>query len=427
MELLFEERASKGIVKEFFTFYKDKSKRYKDALVDYKTLLDMVMNDTVLFSALKLTVNLATQNGYDFHGDNKRQIKEARKFFSDTLDFDQVIKNILWQLLIFGDSYLEIRWNESKTAVKEIHPLESSQMRVNFTESGEIIGYTQKIDGKDEENWPRFAIDEIIYFRRHWIGSQVYSYAPFKSLARSYSTKIFSNDYLQAIFRNMPPKIIYHLSRASKEQKEMFFQNLIKAKTNPMMDIIAQTNEGSFDARLLQVSFDNGLMEVLKHLQKEVLMITMVPPHWIGLLDGANRGIGENVVIPFETEIKELQQKVASRINKELLPKLGLAKIKFQWNPISLSDEEKIIKNAGQLKAMSLDSESIIQYMRDKGLNLHENAKIEEILPIHAGSPQIQQDSAPSRARKGKGDLMGNELDSKGVSAAGKEKLEARK
>jgi len=424
MELVLEERSSKGIVKDYFTRLETSHKSFKEAPYLYKTLMDMTESDPILFNAVSLTVDLATYKGYDFLGKNKRELEKARLLFNQELDFDQVIDNLMWQLLVYGDAYLEVRWNDSKTEVVELNPLETTEMRVNYTEHGEIVGYVQKVEGKSEKSWVHFSKDEVIYFRHFWVGSQVQSRSPFQSISRAFSTKVYANDYLQSIFRNLPPKIVYFLKNASEKQRKLFVENLIRAKTNPNMDIIAQGE--AFDSKMQQVTFDSGLMGVLDYFRKEVLMVTRVPPHWIGILDGANRGIGENVVIPYETKIKKIQQKIASQINKELMPKLKLSNLVFKWNAISLLDEKEVIANMAQLSAQRFDSETIIQYARDHGLKLSDNAKIEDPVQTMAG-PQVQKDGAPSRQRAGKSDQMGNKLNQKGVSQESKQKLDSKK
>ena len=119
------------------------------------------------------------------------------------------------------------------------------------------------------------------------------------------------------------------------------------------MDVIAQGE--AFDVKMMEVNFQSAFVEILTYLQKEILMITRVPPHWIGILDGANRGIGENVVIPYETKIKKMQQKVASQINRSLMPMLKLSNVEFKWNAISLLDEKEVITNMAQLSAQRFE------------------------------------------------------------------------
>lgn len=422
MELILQERSSKGVVKDFYSGIQGRTNKYKEPPYVYQTLMDMTESDPILFNAVSLTSDLTTYKGYDFIGKNERDVKRARELFNTKFDFDQVVDNIIWQLIVYGDSYLEVRWNESKTEVIELHPLESTEMKVNYTENGDIIGYVQKVEGSDNKD-VQFTQDEVIYFRLYWVGTQVQSRSPFKSIARSFSTRVYGNDYLQSIFRNLPPKIVYFLKNANDKQRKLFVENLLRAKTNPNMDIIAQGD--AFESKIMEPSFDSGLLGVLEYLRKEVLMITRVPPHWVGLLDGANRGIGENVVIPYETKIKKLQQKIASQINRELLPKLKLSNLQFHWNAISLLADKEIIANMAQLRAIRYDENTVTSYGRQRGLNLPVEAKIEEENPISDGT-QIQNDSAPSRQHKGKSDPMSTNLDAKGVSAEGKKKLESK-
>ena len=419
MEVIVQTRASRGIVKDYNLVKQNFNAQTTIEHLSNMTALDMYEVDPALSAAIDLTVDLATYKGYDFRGKNEKEIKKARKLFNDTLDFDSVIDNILYSFLIYGNAYLEIVFNKSGTEVKELHPLETTEMEVVFDEHGEILNYIQKPAGSGKDNWVIFDKDSIVYFRLKLIGSEVKSRVPFKPIARDFTTNVLSNNYLQKIFLNLPPKVIYFLKTASERHRKEFIENLIRSKTNPNIDIVMQGEAG--DSKLIQPNFDTGLMSVLGWIQKRVLMITRVPPHWVGMLDGANRGIGENVVIPYETRIKKIQQKIASQINRELMEKLKLENVEFIWNAISLLDEKELIANMGQLSTQGFDSETIIDYARDRGLNLNENAHI--IAPPSPSGPQIQDDSAPSRQREGKSDKMNDEINKKGVSDAGKAKL----
>ncbi len=416
----FEERSSKGTVKDYYTQVAQISHAYNQPPYYYKILMDMVEVDPILFNAVSLTVDLATQNGYDFIGKNEKEIERARELFNDTLNFDEVIKNILWQLIVYGDAYLELRWNESKTEIEEIHPLETTEMKIKYDEHGEIEKYTQLPEGKSEKDAIPFDPDEVIHFRFYWVGSSVYSKCPLKAISRSFATKIHANNFLNSIFINLPPKIIHWLKNSNDKQRKLFVENLIRAKTNPNMDIIAQGE--AFESKVLEPKFDPGLIQVLNYLRQEALMIFRIPPHWSGMMDGANRGIGENVVIPFESKIKDIHHRVASQVNRELMNKLKLS-VKFKWNAISLLDEKSVIGNMASLSQQGFDSDTIIDYARNHGLNLRQGAEIEK-----PTENQLQDDAAPSRQRENlKTDKLKDNLDKKGVSAEGKVKLEKKK
>ena len=428
VEIIFdvEERASKGIVHEYEAGFSNTSKKYQEPPSIYQTLMDMTEIDPTLFSACSLTADLVTLNGYDFIGENKGMIKEAKKRFNNELDFDKVMKNIVWQLIVYGDAYMEVKWNESKTKVMELTARDTMDMVINYDKHGEIENYVEKVEGKSEKDWITYTPLEIIPFHLYQIGSQIYSRNPFKAIARDFSTGIAARDYVHGIFTNLSPRTIYFLKNANDKQRKDFIQNLIIAKRKPEMDIIAQGEE--FDAKVSSLEF-TGLIDILNWNQKRILKITRVPPHWDGMLDGANRGIGENIMIPFESKIKTIQHELASQTNKELMPKLNYSNLDFKWNAISLMNQKEIIGNAGQLDAIGLDSETILDYLRNHGINLRQGAKIEKLEDEGKmrGGTQIQKDAAPSRQRKGAGDKMGNKLNSKGVSPESKVKSDKKK
>ena len=418
---LMDIRASAGIVKDYAPTPND----VHDLNPDLDVVLDMFRYDPVLSTALDLTVDLATYNGYDFVCKSERQRDMAFNMFDNVLDFDQVIDNVLYSALIFGDAFMEVRMAGNKPS--ELWPLESTEMKLVYDEHGEITGYQQMPHGTAKDVID-FSVDEVIYFRMKWIGSRVNSYSPFEPASKSYATMMYGNQYLQSIFKNVPPKIMWTLKQASTEQRKLFIQNLLKAKSNPNIDLVAL---GESDAKMLQVTFDSGLVEVLDRLRQDVMMITRIPPVWLGITDGSNRSSSETMTIPFETRIKKLQSKIASAINKQLMPKLGLGDVTFKFNPISLRDEKLILEAARQLKDMGFDSDTVVDYLKNKGFQLAPESHImtpEEAGIIPGQSATVgKKDEKGFQSRKrmdGKVDSVTNNLDKSGVSAEGGKKLE---
>ena len=435
---LLEMRASRGIVQDYSQPVAKSG--IIEPLTNYQILLDMFRSDPIIFTAIDLTCDMVTYNGYDFTGDNERLIESARKRFSNVLDFDMVLKNLLTQLLIFGDAYLELVYNSIEVideiagtssliqnGVKEINALDTLGIALKYNKHGEIDGYIQRPFGNSanlsQKDLPSWTTEEVVYFRMYPIGSRVYSYSQIEPARNAFNTRLYSNYFLSELFKNVHPKMIYMIKNANKEQREAFMQNIIRAKSNPAMDIVG-IGEGK--AEMLQYEFGTGLLDIIKDLRKEVVMTFRVPPHWIGDVDGANRGIGENVVTPFESKIQKIQQIVASYINKDLMPKLGYGNLEFRFNPISLMSEKSILSNAQLITTLGIEvpegtEHPAITYIKEKGLKIPAGAKI--LNP----STQIQTDSAPSRQRENmQTDKMTSNMNKKGVSEAGGAKLEKK-
>ena len=140
-------------------------------------LADMIDNDNVLSAAFDATVDVVTMNGYQFIGDNAREVKRAKKMFDDILDFDRVLDNLMYQLLR-GDAYLELVENTSapdpdselaRARPKfEVHPLESREMSIEFDEHGEVLKYWQE-PRSSAQNPIDFSTDDVIHFRMKWV------------------------------------------------------------------------------------------------------------------------------------------------------------------------------------------------------------------------------------------------------------------
>jgi len=103
-------RESMGLVKDIF----DPMTRVREPLSEYRTMLELIQRDNTLSTAFDIIVDFATHRGLDFIGGTKKERDNLRSIF-ENLRFREVISNILYSLLYYGDAYLELRKNDSKT------------------------------------------------------------------------------------------------------------------------------------------------------------------------------------------------------------------------------------------------------------------------------------------------------------------------
>jgi len=415
-----EIRASLGLVKDYMESPSDKT---QEPPSDYNLLLEMFENDSVLTTALDTTVDVGSSNGFHFQGKNKRNIEHLQDLFENDLDFDLVVQNIIYSMIIYGDAFLELRFTDGN--LSELHVLETTEMKIIYDEHGTILGYVQTpstpIKGKEKIY---FKPDEVVHFKLKEIGSRVYSYTPLKSIKREYATKKYAGNYLNRIFVNFPPRLMYVLKTASKEQTKSFINNLKVAKQQPHKDLVGW---GEIDVKETGVfDFSNGMVEILNHLRTEILMITKVPPIWIGIPDNSNRSNSEAQIRSFETRVKSIQNKIASAINKQLLPSLGFSKksIKFMFNPFSLMEEKSVLENAKVLKELGLDDDSLLTYVKEKGIQLRPEAKIEK---QEFGESPFGSNSKVNRGADSSPEGRKTKLDGNGVSEEGRKKTEKKR
>jgi hypothetical protein len=374
---------------------------------------DMMVNDVIISTTIDATVDVLTANGYDFFSrkENKSNKKKALELFNTfkfDMNFDDVVDNLSRTLLSYGMGFMELR-STKKKILKELYILETSEMRINYDNFGTIHGYFQTGTNAQIE----FKPSEVIYFRIKPFGSRVYPLWPLEPIAREYATNIHANVFLQSVFKNIPPHMMYILKNANSTQRKTFIQNLQIVKQNPSSDLVAI---GDADVKTNIPAFDNGLMEVLRWLRQQIFAVTRVPPFWLGILeDAANRGNAEAQIFAFETRIKKIQQVIENKINSELLPAMGAKDMVFKFNPFSLKDEKTLLENAEKLKALGVKKKKIAEFLTTRGLTID----AEDIEDQPEGNEKLTRDLVSMnrpRMNKKDEDLKSN-IDKSGTSA----------
>ena len=387
---LLEVRESMGLVKDIY----DPFVSVRQPLSEYRTMLDLIHRDPTLATAFDIIVDFATYRGFDFTGGTKSKRDDLRQEFED-LNFKQVMPNLMYSLLYYGDAFLELRRNNSITP-NELWVLETTEMRIIYDIHGKVRGYVQRpfnITGLTEEQilelegTPEkpnqgifFGSDNVIHFRMKWIGSQVYSYNPNEPISTVASTKLYAGNYLMNIFINMPPRYVAHLAGISIKDYETAKREFISTKTNYKKTIAFSRSSdpnSKLNIQKIDPPYDKDLIEIMKYLSGELLKITRVPRVWIEETGVENRGIGESLNLPFEVRIAAIHRNVLEPpINQKLLKALGHYKkpaggesyTYFRYNEISRKGENEILMNTGLLRDMGLKPDALVRYLDERGI-----------------------------------------------------------
>lgn len=415
---LLDVRASRGISKDFTSALDTSRTTDKDVL---DIFLDMARSDPIISSCMDITVEMTTHAGYCFYPkptkegpESDKQSDEAIVYFEDVLNYDMVQDNIVSTLFLFGDAAVELR-KEKRVKVDELHVLESTELSIKHNEHGEIEGFIQN---PDTARQVEFSKDQVMFIQSRRIGSRVKSYYPLESIAINYTSMLYGNNLLLKIFKNLPPKLMYVLKNADRSTRQQFISNLRLAKSDPAIDLVIN---GDAEIKSNMFDFESGLISVLRYLRQQILMITRVPPIWLGIVDadGANRGNSEAQIMAFENRVRKIQQRIASAINRDLLPNLGFNKIWFKYNPPSLKSEKQILENSEKLRNLGGTNKAVSRYLYQHGIWVAAKQLSNE--------QKKDKDIMPSRQREDKtNDDMNSNLDQKGTSDLSSQKMEAR-
>ena len=419
-------RESQGLVKDIY----DPSADIRQPLSEYRTMLQLIHSDNTLATAYDIVVDFATHRGFDFIQGDKTERDKHRVLFAN-MKFRPVLVNIMYQMCYYGDAYLELRRNGSKT-INELWPLETTEMRIIYDIHGKVTGYVQRpfsLTGLSEEDIKEkegtlkapnmgifFKPEEVIHFRMKWIGSQVYSYNPNEPISTVAATKLYAGNYLMNIFINMPPRYVAHLAGISKSEYANAKGQFRSAKTNYKKTIaFSRSNDPQSKLQIQKIEppYDKELIDIIKYLNNEVLKITGVPRSWLEESGTENRGVTEAEQRPFDVKIMALHRNVLEPVfNKKLLPALGYSKksagtdthLAFRFNEISRKGEKEILENLRVLKEMGLTHEGVVRYMEERGILGLDGDDFEEPIDptgMGGGIPK-PKDAFPSRQKMNK-------------------------
>jgi len=394
---------------------------------EYDILKKIYFNDPIISTAVDLKAEMVLANGWSFRGENKRAIEKAYSEF-ERLNMYEILLNFLKQAELYGDAYLEPRYDEMSTKVKEIWALETALTRIKFDKNGKVSGYLQvsRFANQAIENQPTWKPDELLHYTENSFGSNVYSYAPNVSIGHQFSNRTFGNNYIMQLFKNLPPKFMHILSSASKEQAANYRQALQAGKSNVNQDIVVYTSGEATKTEIKQIDSvfkTEGLMELLTFLREEVLTRLRVPPSLLGL---SNKG-GERTdpqMFLFASHIKTKQRRLAWFINKMLMPLLGLDTTEIFFKPVMLEDAEKIMGVARSMIDAGIKNENgeepALKYLKDNGFDLPEGTTLTD-------PKEKDIEGNPSRKRLGmaQGKEQKHNTDSTGDSGESKKKIVA--
>lgn len=381
---------SKGYIRDFFATDDKDNQRNPNNTDLY---LQMYETDPVIFSAINMIVNKTIGQGYDVDSTNKQGKAKLLNKLKD-LGFELLLPNLVRNILIYGDAFLELVYNGSDS-VEELHVLETREMEIKQNLHGEVTGYTQKHAGKDDVD---FLLDEVVHYRNVAVGGRAWGFSTFKTLLTTVATKKFAETQNRTRFQNNSPRMVWIAKDASDDQIKQLITYLKLAKGSPHKDIVV---EGDIDFRPLNTQSDDNI-PLLEYQRTQILMALQIPPIVMGLPDNSNRSNSEVQVRTFDANVHALQVVVTDATTRFLFKLLGFETSSMSFKPIDKRDETQDMDIAKGLKELGVATETIIEFLRDAGLQLPDKIKIDVQQPFSPGQKDDKSEDKSNKPFTGK-------------------------
>jgi len=363
-------KASRGYVREYYGIGKKKALKPSQALHD---LGELMYDDTFNYHVRKL-VNSIFNNGskiVERKAEHKRSFEKEEEL--KALNFEEWQEDIMTSLITYNNAFGEIEKN------KKLHMLETTEMEINTTPHGEVIGYTQEVTNSEAKKKSIFfKPEQCVHFYVNKLGTNPWGFVNNRAIKHVVYQKNILNEYIFKLISEDKLKKFWKIKdMASSDQVYAFIDNLKNAKLNPDKDLII---EGDIDYdRMRETEEIQYLIELLNKYEDSIAKFLLVPPALGGEGD-SGKGTGEfQVRYAYDDAVRGWQRFFLRTVNNKLFPLLGMEKFKMKFMPMDKLDDEKVLSNAIQLQALGYSKETINAYISNTGFALPVNAKIEDI------------------------------------------------
>lgn len=242
------------------------------------------------------------------------RLRRLMRFTNPTEDLIQLMRNIITDLMLFGDSYIEVVRLLGEPVA--LYLLDATTMTVISDSHGEVTGYRQDVDGLRQAV---FDVEDVIHISLDAPRGGLYGVSPAQLALLPTTAWIFTMATIQETFRRGdPPRMHVDLAHYEdndvqrwREQYQVY--NLgPKAVGNPLI------TTGGGAVQVLDPRKVTDYLDAEKVLRDQIIASFGVPPAKVGIIETGNIGGGSG-----EAQNKSFQVNTIIPITNLLLEKLN--------------------------------------------------------------------------------------------------------
>lgn len=300
---------------------------------NYKLYRKIYEQVGVVANAIKNTSDFAIQAGYEIECSDKA--KKVVMDFIRKFNFDLFLVNIMTQMQIYGNAYLELTWDGTIEKMKFL-PVES--IFITRNDEGDITGYVQiSPTTKKEIN---FKLDEIAHFPWNVVGTSYYGISDIKPNLGTIRRLLNWHEDLGEILHNYAAPILHHKVGTNELPADQSTLDDYKGELEQREvgeDIITTS---AFE--IVPISSQQKMMQpdgMVKNLENQLIAGLRVPEIFVRGGETSNKATADIEMQAFERKVKALQEAVSRIVEDKILNPLSGEEVKLTWNSINVEGE----------------------------------------------------------------------------------------
>jgi len=317
-------------------FSKNDSKVMPHPDSQYKLYIEIYQKVPVAKNAVDNTANFAVHPGFQVEGSDNGLIEK--------FSLDLIMINIMKQMQIWGNAYLEI--GRAGDEITELKLLPPEQMFVvakrGASKDGEIKGYKQIVKMGEEID---FNPEEIIHFKWNDVGSMFYGISDYKAITNVLARLLtFQEDIGEIIHRYAQPYVHWKLGTENSPPTQSQISDFIGTLDNRSVgeDLVSsftvQSEVVAADIRALQ---PDGM---IKHMENQLITGLSLPSVFVRGGESSNKATAQVELQAYDRKVNTLRKVVSSNLEAKLFKGARIV-----WNEMTIQAEETKSNMVGTL------------------------------------------------------------------------------
>jgi len=218
-----------------------------------------------------------------------KKIQELLNYINPKDDVRQLMRSIVTDLLIFGDSFTEVVWTMGEPVA--LYQLDPQTMTVIADEHGVIKGYVQKTA---TNRIARFKPNEVIHVKFDSPGDTLYGVSPTQKNILPITSWLFTAALIKETMKRGDPMrahVDWPLALPESEMKRLQQQYATRNLGARNIGNLFETKGGAI-VNEMGVNQINNWLSTLQQRRDEILSGYGVPPSKVGVVESGNIGGG---------------------------------------------------------------------------------------------------------------------------------------
>jgi hypothetical protein len=218
-----------------------------------------------------------------------KKVQELFRYVNPNDDIRQLMRGIITDLMIFGDSFTEVVWAMGEPVA--LYSLDPSSMSVLADEHGNIKGYIQKTS---TNRTAKFKRHEVIHVKFDSPGDTLYGVSPTQKNILPITSWLFTAALVKETMKRGDPlraHVDWPLALPESEMKRLQQQYAIRNLGARNIGNLFETKGGALVNEMGTNQINNWL-STLQQRRDEILSGYGVPPSKVGVIEAGNLGGG---------------------------------------------------------------------------------------------------------------------------------------